>query len=415
MSLRKSTFLAAFMLAAGAMAQAPQYRVTIIAPAPSTLAGLLHSPVAINDNGWVVGYFSSGVGYNYQSFLYRPGQGTIDLGRPLPNQQTVYARDISNAGRIVGVSGPDFSGAETNSIVWSWDAGQFITYPQLVAGRPAQVGLTNNAGRVIGWANDGSFIGKKAAEYLPGVIRLLMPASPGYDDAIDINNNDVIMGTEVRGGYLWFPGAPDRFILPPPASNWGATLIALNDLNDIAGSAREMGHPEGSSAVVYLDGQWRFLPPGGRRNTATSINNRREVVGNSQDNTGGIGDHGWYWSQETGRLLLQDMITEPEGVYAVWIARDINEVGQIAATIADRTTGQSYGAILTPISGPVTCYANCDSSTTAPLLNVGDFTCFLQRFAAGESYANCDASTQAPVLNVGDFMCFLQRFAAGCP
>jgi hypothetical protein len=64
---------------------------------------------------------------------------------------------------------------------------------------------------------------------------------------------------------------------------------------------------------------------------------------------------------------------------------------------------------------PAGCYANCDDSTTAPILNVGDFTCFLQRFAAGDSYANCDNSTTAPVLNVGDFTCFLQRFAAGCP
>ena len=61
------------------------------------------------------------------------------------------------------------------------------------------------------------------------------------------------------------------------------------------------------------------------------------------------------------------------------------------------------------------CYANCDNSTTAPILNVADFTCFLQRFAAGESYANCDNSTTAPVLNVADFTCFLQAFAAGCP
>jgi hypothetical protein len=30
-------------------------------------------------------------------------------------------------------------------------------------------------------------------------------------------------------------------------------------------------------------------------------------------------------------------------------------------------------------------------------------------------YANCDASTIAPVLNVNDFVCFLNRFAAGCP
>jgi hypothetical protein len=61
------------------------------------------------------------------------------------------------------------------------------------------------------------------------------------------------------------------------------------------------------------------------------------------------------------------------------------------------------------------CYANCDDSTTSPVLNVGDFTCFLQKYAAGDAYANCDGSTTAPVLNVGDFTCFLQQYAAGCP
>jgi outer membrane protein assembly factor BamB len=61
------------------------------------------------------------------------------------------------------------------------------------------------------------------------------------------------------------------------------------------------------------------------------------------------------------------------------------------------------------------CYANCDESTAEPVLNVADFTCFLQKFAAGDTYANCDQSTTAPVLNVGDFTCFLQSFATGCP
>jgi len=61
------------------------------------------------------------------------------------------------------------------------------------------------------------------------------------------------------------------------------------------------------------------------------------------------------------------------------------------------------------------CYPNCDASTVAPVLNVLDFTCFLQRFAAADAYANCDNSTQAPTLNVLDFTCFLQKFAAGCP
>jgi hypothetical protein len=65
-------------------------------------------------------------------------------------------------------------------------------------------------------------------------------------------------------------------------------------------------------------------------------------------------------------------------------------------------------------SAAAPCYANCDGSTTAPVLNVLDFSCFLNRFAAGDSYANCDGSTIPPVLNVLDFSCFLNRFAAGC-
>jgi len=63
---------------------------------------------------------------------------------------------------------------------------------------------------------------------------------------------------------------------------------------------------------------------------------------------------------------------------------------------------------------PGSCYPNCDGSTTAPILNVLDFTCFLNHFAAGDSYANCDGSTTPPVLNILDFTCFLNAFATGC-
>jgi hypothetical protein len=70
------------------------------------------------------------------------------------------------------------------------------------------------------------------------------------------------------------------------------------------------------------------------------------------------------------------------------------------------------------------CDANCDGSTAAPALNVDDFMCFLNQFAAGSAltpelqrqhYANCDGSTAAPVLNVDDFLCFINRYAEGCP
>jgi len=60
------------------------------------------------------------------------------------------------------------------------------------------------------------------------------------------------------------------------------------------------------------------------------------------------------------------------------------------------------------------CYTNCDGSTAAPVLNVSDFVCFLNKFAAGDPAANCDGSTVPPVLNVSDYICFQSRFAQGC-
>jgi hypothetical protein len=72
-------------------------------------------------------------------------------------------------------------------------------------------------------------------------------------------------------------------------------------------------------------------------------------------------------------------------------------------------------------TGP--CYANCDGSTTAPVLNVEDFTCFINSFAEGLTLdahqqvhhrANCDGSTTVPVLNIDDFTCFINAFAQGC-
>jgi hypothetical protein len=79
-------------------------------------------------------------------------------------------------------------------------------------------------------------------------------------------------------------------------------------------------------------------------------------------------------------------------------------------TLDEVRIGTTWESVL-----PIQCYANCDGSVTAPVLNVNDFTCFMNKFAAGDPYTNCDNSTTPPVLNVNDFTCFMNRFAAGCP
>jgi hypothetical protein len=58
------------------------------------------------------------------------------------------------------------------------------------------------------------------------------------------------------------------------------------------------------------------------------------------------------------------------------------------------------------------CHANCDFSTTPPIVNVLDFACFVNRFAAGDPFCDCDHNN---ALNVNDFICFQAEFAAGCP
>jgi hypothetical protein len=89
--------------------------------------------------------------------------------------------------------------------------------------------------------------------------------------------------------------------------------------------------------------------------------------------------------------------------------------GAIRPVPADLSGQGQSGVNFTLFGTPFPCYPNCDGSTAPPALNFADFSCFLQKFAAGDPYANCDHSTAAPTFNVQDFTCFLQRFATGCP
>jgi hypothetical protein len=92
------------------------------------------------------------------------------------------------------------------------------------------------------------------------------------------------------------------------------------------------------------------------------------------------------------------------------------------AQVQDANFGRLLSNVMNAVAPP--CFSNCDNSTTAPILNVDDFTCFINAFASAQSlphaqqiqhYANCDDSTTSPVLNVDDFTCFINAFAAGCP
>jgi hypothetical protein len=135
----------------------------------------------------------------------------------------------------------------------------------------------------------------------------------------------------------------------------------------------------------------------------------------------------FHYDHSSGNLLLEIVISGQTAGFATSSAAG----GALTSSTfrrADGSTGQTGEASRIEITYSVgrICWANCDGSTTEPILNVEDFVCFINEFAAGWSihgciytnepcYANCDNSTTPPILNVEDFACFINAFAAGCP
>ena len=78
--------------------------------------------------------------------------------------------------------------------------------------------------------------------------------------------------------------------------------------------------------------------------------------------------------------LTRVPLAPPQIAGLINIRGELIEVGGYALT-SSGSSGSRRRAILW--TGVLPCYANCDGSTSAPVLNVLDFTCFLQKFAAG--------------------------------
>lgn len=122
------------------------------------------------------------------------------------------------------------------------------------------------------------------------------------------------------------------------------------------------------------------------------------------------------WDPVNGTRDLATILADSGVAVAPWVLDNavISGDGATIAGVAHDGTAQVSAPYRVHLPA-LPCYPNCDGSDVYPALNVIDFFCFLNRYAAGDSYANCDGSTAPPVLNAVDFQCFLNAFSAGCP
>jgi parallel beta-helix repeat protein len=229
-----------------------------------------------------------------------------------------------------------------------------------------------------------------------------------------------VMGAESNRQIYVFDVATQAWTVAPAApydGGWGASL-------EFVPASNRLYQIDGRNSISASQGT-AYLAPA----PTTHPQPGSACAGGSATfsiTPGGTGPFTYQWQIETAPGVWQDLniapIQLPCGGQASATAPTVASTQIILTPCPGILTYQIRALVTSPCgpspSNPATytiCYANCDCSAIPPLLNVGDFTCFLQRFAAADPYANCDGSTAPPVLNVADFTCFLQRFAAGCP
>ncbi|MFN0132295.1 MAG: GC-type dockerin domain-anchored protein [Phycisphaerales bacterium] len=194
-----------------------------------------------------------------------------------------------------------------------------------------------------------------------------------------------------------------------------SSATAVNDDGSVI-----VGWGSGAGAPPYQAFRWTTV--GGMQNIGMTAGAKScRALGVSGDGAIVVGtdtNGAFIWSTSQGITGLYAYLTSQGVNLAGWSLAEATAVCTDGSAIVGwgDFNGQTRAWLVTGIPAPEPlCFANCDRSTTAPILNVNDFACFLNLYAAADPGANCDGTTVPPVLNVNDFACFLNRFAAGCP
>ncbi len=334
------------LLAALAMAQAPRYTVADLGTLGG--AGTNSNAFKLTNTGWLAGNANLVSGGPQHAFLWYGAGRLADLGTlggaqcPTCNSgadglnasgQAAVASETSQA----DPNGEDFCGFGTHAqcLAALWKSGSLTALPGLPGGNNANAFDVNNAGQVVGFAENGTsdptcagntpFQVQRFEAVIWGANGQIQALSPLAGDtvglAMGINDNGQAIGTSglcSNTGPVFGGNGPHAVL-------W-----------DSDGTPTDLGHLDGT--------------PAGILNVATSINNQGAVVGFAQfgplppgtSPLDGV-EHGFLWTKETG---MQDLGTLP-GALATGppCCHTINNSGQIVGVSIDAATGNETAVV----------------------------------------------------------------------
>jgi probable HAF family extracellular repeat protein len=369
---------------------------TVLAQASSLASAVTHYRVAIlgspaagrsiDDYGNVAGYVKQANGALHAT-LWRFGR-QIDLGT-LANDPTLSSMVLwpvkNYIGLVSGISLTDQPDPDQEG----WSCGFFLNNPNhnacvgfvwdpftrrmhalpTLGGANGFATGTNDFGQTVGWAEntvkDPTCIAPQVLQFKPVVwgprhdqVRAL-PLLPGDGSgaATAINDRGQIVGISgdcgiavgsvtAKHAVIWDGGTVTQIVTPfgDQAPYWNTPMM-LNQRGDVVGFYGVPNDPGANFSLAFLwnreDGFQKLpLLAGDISSTASSINNRRQVVGYSNDASGT--NHPWIWQNGIVRNL-NDLIEPGSGLTGpIEIAFDINDEGVITGR---STTKQAIVAV----------------------------------------------------------------------
>lgn len=331
------------------VASGEQYVVTDL----GTLGGISASAGTVNNVGQVIG--SSTISSSaMHAFFWEDGE-MIDLGTP-SGFGVSYASGLNDDGLIVASTNGEFQ----SEYAYMYEDGVW-TYLGTLPGAAlaySSAREVNNAGQIVGYSFTlGPGSDSRAWIWEDGVMTDLGAPANHRNYAFGINELGQVVGSlqfpdpnPGRRAYVWEDGVfTDLGTLP---GDTGSSASDINAAGQVCGTSSHPVPPyfTAKQACLWDDGGVSELGslPGYATTASTALNNHGQVVGWARTGLSGGSTVAFIWEDGIMRDL-NDLIA-PEAGWELWSAGDINDAGQIVGW-GEAPNGQSRAFLLTPCGG----------------------------------------------------------------